>query len=146
MALDATLAIFHHFFAFGLVGLLMAQWALLRGPADAVNAQRLARYDLFYGGTALLLLGVGLARVFFGLKGAQFYAASPFFWAKLALLAATAGVSVLPSLRYARWRKQPGTAPDAALWIATRKLVVIEAHLLSGVMICAALMARGIGL
>lgn len=145
MALDATLAIFHHFFAFGLVGLLMAQWALLRDQADAASVQRLARYDAFYGGTALLLFGVGLARVYFGLKGSQFYAASPFFWGKLALFAATAGVSVVPSLRYARWRKQPGVVPDAAAWIATRKLVVIEAHLLSGVMICAALMARGIG-
>jgi len=146
MALDAALAILHHFFAFGLVGLLMAQWALLRGAADAASAQRLARYDLFYGATALLLLAVGLARVFFGLKGPQFYGASPFFWGKLAFVAATAGVSVLPSLRYARWRKQPGAAPDPVLWIATRKLVVIEAHLLSGVMICAALMARGVGL
>lgn len=145
MAIDATLAVFHHLFAFGLVGMLMAEWALLRGEPGLAPVLRLAHYDAFLGLCALGLFAVGIARVYFGLKGPQFYAASPFFWIKLGLFVATAAVSVVPTLRYLRWRKQP-TAPDAAIWRATCKLVVVEAHLLSGLMICAALMARGIGI
>ncbi len=146
MAVDATLAALHHLFAFGLVGMLMAQWALLRGEASAAVLQRLARYDLFYGVAALGLICVGIGRVFYGLKGPGFYAASPFFWIKIASFAVVGAMSIIPTRRFARWRRQTGRLPEPASWIATRKLVVIEAHLLSVVMICAALMARGIGI
>lgn len=148
MALDVTLASLHHLLAFALVGVLIAEWALLKGVVAIDIIGRLPRLDLLYGILAASLLVVGGLRVSFGIKGAAFYAHNPFFWLKLALYIATALLSIVPTLRFVRWRKAlraTGALPSEAEWASTRKLAVLQAHLLAGVMICAALMARGIG-
>lgn len=147
MTTDALLAIVHHLLAFGLVGLIMAEWAVLRGVASADTVNRLARVDLFYGIAAGALLAVGALRVTYGVKGYAFYVGNPVFWLKVALFAAAGLLSILPTVRFIRWSRavKLGTLPDAAQWLATRKLIVWELHCLAGVMICAALMARGVG-
>ncbi|MBL8309411.1 MAG: DUF2214 family protein [Burkholderiales bacterium] len=148
MTLDALLAILHHWLAFGLVGLVMAEWAILRGAACADTVRRIARVDLFYGIVAGLLLLVGIARVVYGAKGLAFYTGNPVFWLKVALFALAGGASIVPTIRFIRWSRAnqaSGALPEAAAWQSTRKLVVWELHALAGVMICAALTARGIG-
>lgn len=141
---DAALASLHHLAAFSLVGLLMAEWALLRGAPSAEVVKRIARIDLAYGIAAGLLIVVGVGRVMHGAKGAAFYLGNPFFWAKMGLFAAVGVLSIVPTLRYIKWRKQP-EGPTAQAWAAMRRFVIVQLHLLAGVMICAALMARGIG-
>ncbi len=148
MTTDALRAIFHHLFAFGLVGLIMAEWAILRGPPSADVLSRIAKIGLFYDIAAVGLLSVGALRVIYGAKGYAFYTGNPVFWLKVGLFALAGLLSVPPTIRFIRWSRAlraTGALPDAAEWLTTRKLVVWELHALSGVMICAALMARGIG-
>lgn len=148
MTTDALLAILHHLFAFGLVGLIMAEWAILRGPPSADVLPRIAKIDLAYGISAGALLLIGGLRISFGVKGYAFYTGNPVFWLKIGLFALAGLLSIPPTIRFIRWSralKAGGKLPDAAEWGTTRKLVVWELHALAGVMICAALMARGIG-
>lgn len=144
---DAALAALHHLTAFGLVGMLMAQWALLRGmPSEAV-VSRLARYDVWYGVCALALVGIGLGRVLHGLKRSDFYFDNPVFWLKMGAFAVVGLISIVPTLQYRRWRAVAACSlPDPRRWTRVRRYVVVELHVLSVVMVAAALMARGIGL
>jgi putative membrane protein len=147
--LDATLAIVHHLCAFGVVAAQAIEVTMLRGTLDAARLRRLLRVDALYGLSAGLLLGVGLARVAWGPKGVAFYTGNPTFWIKLALFGAVAALSVAPTLRFARWaaaaREDPAWRPDEDEVARTRRQVIGGAHLLVGVMVAAALMARGIG-
>lgn len=149
MSLDANLAIFHHLLAFGLVGLVMAEWAVLRGALSAESVRFLPKLDAAYGIVAVLLLIVGTLRVTYGIKGYAFYTGNPVFWLKIAFFAATGLLSIIPTIAFIRWArglKAGGALPDPARWTRMRLLVTIELHLLAVVMIFAAIMARGIGL
>jgi putative membrane protein len=149
MNLDANLAIFHHLLAFALVGVLMAEWAVLRGPISAQSVRFLPKLDAAYGIAALLLLIVGYLRVRYGVKGFAFYSGNPVFWLKIAFFAAVGLLSIIPTISFFRWSrvvKSTNALPTDAQWIRARRLVLIELHLLAPVMIFAAVMARGIGL
>lgn len=149
MSLDANLAILHHLLAFGLVGLLMAEWAVLRGAASPESVRFLPKLDLAYGIVAGLLLVVGYLRLRYGVKGFAFYSGNPVFWLKLAFFLATGLVSIIPTIAFIRWSRAlrtAGTLPTAAQWIRMRRIATLELHLLAPVMVFAAIMARGIGL
>ncbi|TAG81846.1 MAG: DUF2214 family protein [Burkholderiales bacterium] len=149
MSLDANLAILHHLLAFGLVGLLMAEWAVLRGVASPESVRFLSKIDLAYGLVAGLLLIVGYLRLRYGVKGSAFYSGNPVFWLKIAFFFATGLVSIIPTIAFIRWSralKAAGALPASAQWVRMRRLVTLELHLLALVMIFAAIMARGIGL
>src|SRR3546814_7634150 len=85
--------------------MLVAEAVLLRGDIDASVLGRLAGLDAGYGVSAMLLLVVGLCRVFFGLKGWDFYLHNPWFHAKLGAFVLVGLMSILPTLRFLRWRK-----------------------------------------
>ncbi len=149
MSLDANLAIFHHLLAFGLVGVLMAEWAVLRGSISSEAVRFLPKLDAAYGIAALLLLVVGYLRLRYGIKGFAYYSGNPVFWLKIAFFAAAGLVSIVPTIAFIRWgraTKATKALPNQVQWIRMRRLVVIELHLLAVVMIFAAVMARGIGL
>lgn len=148
MSLDANLAIFHHLLAFALVGLLMAEWAVLRGAISADAVRFLPKIDAAYGIAALLLLIVGYLRVRYGVKGWAFYSGNPVFWLKIGFFLATGLVSIIPTIGFFRWSRALKTTtglPTSEQWIRMRRLVTLELHLLAPVMVFAAIMARGIG-
>ncbi|ANP48118.1 hypothetical protein ATE48_16175 [Candidatus Viadribacter manganicus] len=146
---DAALSYLHFIFALILVAALAAEAFMLRLPVDGRVARLLLRIDLFYGVSAVGVIAAGLARVFWGAKGAEFYGAQPFFWAKLAAFAVIGIISIAPTRKFIGWVRQAGK--DAAFAVAeaevkgVRRLVMIEVHLLALVPLFAALMARGIG-
>ncbi len=149
MNIDANLAIFHHLLAFGVVGLIMAEWAVLRGAVSAESVRFLPKLDAAYGFVALLLLVVGYLRVRYGVKGWAFYSGNPVFWLKIAFFATTGVVSIIPTIAFIRWSralKATNTLPGSEQWVRVRRLVTLELHLLAPVMVFAAIMARGIGL
>jgi putative membrane protein len=148
MSLDANLAIFHHLLAFGLVGLLMSEWAVLRGAISAESVRFLPKIDAAYGIIALLLLVVGYLRLRYGVKGFGFYSGNPVFWLKIAFFLATGLVSIIPTIQFIRWVrafKSSNALPSVEQWEHARRFVMLELHLLAPVMIFAAIMARGIG-
>jgi putative membrane protein len=149
MLLDATLAFLHFTAILLLAGFLAAEAMLLRGDLGARDIVTLARSDVGYFASAMLVLATGLARVFFGAKGAAFYADNPFFWAKVGLFLAIGLVSIRPTRAFLGWRRAARAAagfsvPAADIAVA-RRYVLVELHLLALMPLAAVLMARGIG-
>lgn len=146
MRIDLLLAILHHLLVFGLVAMLVAEAVLLRGPPDAATINRVARIDGGYGACAGLLLVVGLCRVWFGLKGPDFYLHNPWFHAKLGSFLLIALLSILPTLRFLRWRREmrarPGFQPAPAELARVRGVLRVELVLLAAIFALAAAMAR----
>jgi len=148
--LDALLAYLHFSALFLLVACLGAQLFLLRAQPGANVIPSLSRSDIGLLIAAVLVLATGLARVFFGIKGAGFYAGNPLLYVKLVLFLAIGLISIKPTLRYIRWGKSlaadAGFTPPAAEVASARRMVVLELHLLALIPLAAVFMARGMGL
>jgi putative membrane protein len=144
--LDACLASLHHLAVFALVAVVVGEWLLISAPVplDAVQLRRVARLDAAYGVLAVGVLVVGALRVVYGAKGWAFYSTNPLFWAKLAVFAAVGLLSMVPTVRLLRWRRQP-QLPQRAQWCALRPWLLAELALLAVVPVLAVLMARGFG-
>ena len=84
---DLLLAILHHLLVFSLAGIIGAEFVLIRGDLPATTLRRLVGIDRHYGIIAVLIIIVGIGRVFFGLKGWEFYVYNWVFWAKMAAFA-----------------------------------------------------------
>jgi len=150
MLLDALLSYAHFLAVFAVFGTLAAEAFVIRMPANAATIKLIARIDLMFGISAGLAVVAGFARVFFGAKGADYYWAEPFFWAKMAAFAVVGLVSILPTMKFLAWRKAVKAdanfmAPDPEVK-SMRRLILVELHLFALIPLFAALMARGIGL
>lgn len=145
-ALDLILAVLHHLAFLLLTAALVVEWTLLREPPHALRLARLLRADAVYGSAALLILVVGGLRVHYGLKGQDYYLHNPWFWAKLGVFAAIGLLSLLPTLRLLRWRRQarlqPGFVPPPVQAAALHRIVSAELALLALLFVLAARMAR----
>ena len=150
MLTDTLLAYVHHIAAFALVAVLFVEMALCKPGMSPAQVRTLTRYDGMYGVFAVLLLVVGTMRVFWGVKGAQFYAHNPAFHAKVGLFIVIGLLSVPPTLRYFRWRAalktDPQFMPGAAEIRATRRFIHMQAGLIVLLPLLAVLMARGVGM
>lgn len=109
---DLLLSVFHFLLAFSLVAILAAQSALVRTGITTTSLRLAANLDRAYGASAVLLLGVGFARVFFCAKGSFFYLSNPFFWTKIGLFTAVAMLSIPPTVQLIRWSKQIHSQPE----------------------------------
>lgn len=149
MLTEALLAYFHHIAAFALVAILFVEMALCKPGMTSTQVRTLTRVDGMYGLFAVMLLVVGTMRVFWGVKGAQFYAHNPAFHAKIGLFILIGLLSVAPTLTYFRWRKSlkgnaQFTPPDSEIK-ATRRFIHMQVGLIVLLPLLAAFMARGIG-
>ena len=115
---------------------------LIRLPLDPANARRLAFADMVVGISAGVLIVVGLLRVFHFEKGCAFYLHNAAFIAKMALFVAVALLSIYPTLKFLSWRKG---GVDATAVPAIRRILHLELVGVVLILLCAALMARGIG-
>jgi putative membrane protein len=136
------LAFLHHVAAFGLVAALTAELVLLRGEI-APQARRLAVFDAAVGICAGVLVVVGLLRVFYFEKGAAYYFHNAAFIGKMALFVAMAALSIYPTLKILSWRK--GARADERELRLVRRLVHTELVGIFFILLCAAMMARGVG-
>lgn len=142
-------AFLHHLTAFALVAAIAVEFVLICGALTVDSARRLLIADAFYGASAGLLLVVGLLRVFYFEKGAAFYFGNAFFLAKLALFIVVGLLSIYPTLQFSAWRKalKQGERPvvDETKLHAIRRVIHWELAGIMLILLCAALMARGIG-
>lgn len=149
MLTDLLLASLHHLLFFALIAMMVSQSVLLRGRIDSAVVQRLARLDAGVGMSAGLLLAAGLSRIFYGVKGYDFYLHNPWFHAKLGCFVLAALLSILPTIRFLRWRKalaaNPGFLPDSAEVASMARIVRIELILIAPILVFAAMMARNGG-
>lgn len=149
MTLDAVLAYLHYMAIFVLFAFLTAEAMLLLGPLDGHGIRLVARSDIGYAGSAVVALATGLARMYFGAKGAAFYLPQWAFHAKVAMFVVVALLSIKPTIAFIRWRR--AVDRDAAWRVPPdeqarmRRLVMIEVHLAAAIPVFAVIMARGLG-
>ena len=150
MSIDLILAIVHHLGVFTVAGIIAAEWALVRPEMSSEKVRQVTKIDALYGIAAGLVLLVGFARVYFGLKGSEFYMQNPVFWAKIVAFATVGVLSITPTLLFLTWRDKaknnPSFVPSADEIASVRRYVKIEAHVFVLIPILAAAMARGYGL
>lgn len=147
--MSSLFAFVHHLAAFALVATLVLEFVLVRGELDARGARRLRITDMLFGISSGVALVVGLLRVFYFEKGAAYYFHSAPFIAKLSLFLAVGLLSIYPTMVFASWGKlmKQGQLPVLADAQRRRLRAVMHAELTGVVLIilCAVLMARGVG-
>lgn len=150
MIATSLMAFLHHVFAFGLTACLIYEFIAFRQGMTIEEARRIQRVDLVYGISAGLLLVVGLLRVFFFEKGANFYMNSPFFWVKMTAFLIVGLISIDPTIRYIRWNKSLGENKmpviDDREFKRTRLILGLEVIGIVIILLAAPLMARGVGM
>jgi putative membrane protein len=147
--MSALFAFMHHAAAFALVSALVVELVLLRTELTLSSARILQKADMALGISAGLLLAVGLIRVVYFEKGAAYYFHNAAFIGKLSLFVAIALLSIYPTVVFLSWSKplREGRLPaaPAARLRAIRRVVHLELVGVVLILLCAALMARGIG-
>jgi putative membrane protein len=149
MLAKSLFAYLHFLAAFGIAAALFYEWFTFSRTPTVVEARRLAMADRWYGLFAGVLLIVGFIRAFYFEKGIAFYGHSPFFHLKITLFVVIGLLSIYPTIRFARWRPdiQAGRAPtvtDSQFKLISRTLGA-EMILLVALLLCASLMANGVG-
>lgn len=149
MDIDLVLAIAHHLAVFLLVGVLAAEFALLRDRLDSSRIGQLARVDAAYGGVAALVIVVGVLRVIFGASGWDYYVANPVFWTKMAAFLVMGLLTIPPTLAIRRWLKasrvdEAYAVPESEI-ASSRHYIHLQGGVLVLIPIFAAAMARGYG-
>src|SRR5215471_14733587 len=147
--MTSLFAFLHHLAAFTLVAALAIEFGLSRGVLTIDKARAFLRADQVFGISAGILLVVGLARVFYFEKGSTYYFHSIPFIAKISLFAIVGLLSVYPTVQSLSWRSslKSATVPPVGPEKMQRIRSIIHFELAGVVLIilCAVLMARGIG-
>lgn len=145
---DALLAYAHFMCIFALASLLTAELVILRKMLPADLLRRLRLVDRWYGIVAGLVIASGLGRLFFGLKGAAFYAQNPVFWTKMGLFVVVALLSIPPTIAYIRWSSREAADGSVELddreYARIRGLVLLQVGIFVFIPLCAVFMARGL--
>ncbi len=147
MTFEAFLAAFHLLAILTLVVFLTSEAALCRSEwMNPAIVRRLARLDLIYGITAVVLLASGLARLYFGVKGLSWYVSQPLFHIKMTLFVLMGLISIKPTLTFRRWLRvlnTTGALPSEAEVRSTRRGVMVQSHMLAVVAVIAVFWTRG---
>jgi putative membrane protein len=137
----------HYVAVFVMIGALMVQMYLLKLNTVADAVRSIARVDRIYGVAALLVFATGLLRVWHGGKGADYYWHNGAFHGVIGLFILAALVSIVPTLRFIRWRKavDAGALPAEGEARKTRMLVHVELSLIFIVALLITMVAKGYG-
>ena len=146
----AALVSFAHFFAFfALTAALMLQLTLISESISVDIAKRIQRADRVYGIAAILLLIFGLLRVYYFDKGVDYYFSNAFFLLKIGVFVLVGLMSLYPTIIYLRWNAElkQNISPDLSTRQVhlLRRIIHTELVGILAVLLCAALMARGLG-
>lgn len=142
-------AFLHHLAAFTLFSFLTVEFMLLKGELTQARAKQILLADTLYGMSAGLILVIGFCRVIWFEKGADYYFNSIPFIIKLSTFIAVGILSIYPTLEFVSWRKllKQGQAPviSEAKIKSIRRIMHWQLVGLTVILLCAVLMAKGIG-
>jgi putative membrane protein len=147
---DALLHFVHFVCIFLLASLLAGEAFLLKKSMSRDGIAQLQGIDRYYGILAGLVIITGLLLMFFGEKGAAYYAHNAIFWMKMALFVSVALLSIAPTVAFLRWNQR--RAADGSIVLGDgeygrlRALLWAQIGLFLLIPLCAALMANGISL
>lgn len=147
--MNAFIAFLHHI-AFVLIMLtLSAEMLMLKQPLTLASAKKIQIYDAIYGVSAILILIIGSLRVMYFEKGADYYMHSAPFIVKMILFIIVGLISIHPTVTFIKWGKslKQSIVPDVsdAQKRKIRMIIHVELTLLALIILCAAMMAKGIG-
>lgn len=146
----AFFAFLHHLAAFALVAALVVEFVLLRDDLTLRSARKVLLADMILGITAAIVFIIGLGRVFHFEKGAYYYFHNWAFIAKLSLFVLVAVASIVPTREFLSWRSavKQGQVPvvEAPRLRSIRLIVHLELAAIVLILLCAALMAKGVGM
>ena len=149
MTLEAVLAYLHLLALLTMVVFIASEAALCRVQwLNAAVVERLAKVDMIYGIAAIAVLATGIARTWWGVKGTAWYWTNPLLHVKLGLFIIVGALSIFPTLTYFRWRKTLRSTSKLPLEgdiKKTRRLVMMQAHLIALIPLVAVFLARGFG-
>ncbi len=147
MTLEAVLAALHLVAILTFVVFLSSQAALCRIEwLNAAVVERLVRLDVIYSVAGGVMIGTGVARVLWGVKGASWYLSQPLFHLKITLIVAMVLWALRPSFAFRRWRHQlrtTGSLPGADEVAKVRRQVMVQSHVLPVVAVIAVFWSRG---
>ena len=126
-------------------GAIYARARALSRPLDDDGWKRLLAADNAWGIAALLWIGSGLLRVFYGGKEPGFYWRNGFFWLKMGLFAMVFALEIAPMTTFIRVRiaRGKGAALPRFSADAYRRISAAELMLVVTIVFVAAFMARG---
>lgn len=144
---EAVFAYLHYAAIFALAGAMLVEYALLRQPDVNPFVAMLARTDLIYGIAAVAVLATGLARLFSYGKGLDWYLGTWLMHLKLTLFVLVALVSIVPTLRFIRWKKLQAAGGRVAPGEqrGMRLLLLVQMHVVFLLPLLGVLIARGYG-
>jgi len=149
MVASALFSFLHFIAVLTIAGTLFFEWLTLNQAPSLADARRLQWADRWYGIAAGVLLVVGFARVFRFEKGKDYYFSNPFFILKIVLFIAVGLISIYPTVRFIAWGKlvRQGQVPavPAPELTRLRQALGAELVLVAGIVLCASLMAKGLG-
>jgi len=140
----------HYIAIMSLMGSLITEHIILKPNLAKDQIKQLAVTDLIYGIAAIIVLATGLLRWFLYGKGFDFYMSNPLFHIKLTLFIIMAILSIFPTRKFLKWRKQikNGEDPDVNEKVVKKLLMFIRIELLIVVImpLLAVMIARGTGI
>lgn len=147
--MSAFVAFLHHLCFVFIMVILSAEMMLLKQPLTLASAKKIQRMDAIYGALAGLVLIIGGLRVMYFEKGAAYYMHSTPFMAKMILFILVGLISIKPTMTFLKWNAslKQGIVPvlDDAQNRTLRIIIHVELTLLALMILCAAMMAKGIG-
>jgi putative membrane protein len=147
--MNAFVAFLHHLCFVAIMVILSAEMLMLKQPLTLTSAKKILRFDTIYGAAAGLVLLIGGLRVMYFEKGAAYYMHSVPFIAKMALFVIVGLVSIYPTMTFLKWNKslKQGIVPEISdTQNRTLRIIIhVELTLLLLMILCAAMMAKGMG-
>lgn len=115
-----------------LMGSIITEHIILKPRMTIEQVKSLAVVDMIYGLSAILVLATGLLRWFLYGRGHDFYMATPLFHIKITLFFVLGVLSIFPTLKILKWKKQynRGENPEISEKQVKRLLVFIRIELL----------------
>ena len=137
----------HYIGIMALMGSLISEHLILKPSIKKDQIKSLATVDLIYGLSVIVVLATGLLRWFVYGKGYDFYMSTHLFHIKLTLFIIIVILSIFPTIKILKWRKQikRGEEPDITEK-GVKKLLMfirIELLLITIIPLLAVLIARG---
>lgn len=146
---SALMAFVHHFAAFTVVAALAVEVAIFKPPMSVLQARRLQRTDMIFGVAATVVLIVGMLRVAFFEKGPTYYWHDTYFLIKFGAFVLAGLISIYPTATFLSWNAslKAGVVPEMpeARTRRVRMCLMLELTAIVVILLCAAMMARGLG-
>lgn len=143
------MAFLHHLAAFVLFAALVYEFILIRKPFSLQTAQSLLKTDQVYGIAAVAILVIGFGRALHFEKGEAYYFHSLPFIIKISLFVLVGILSIYPTVKFLSWRgalkQQQLPQVNEETLTMIHRLIHIELAAVIAIMLCAAMMAKGIG-